>query len=146
MRHYELYLLEEEVARRYFGQESKLFHLFLEHSKSSIEQRILIEKQIEYISKPLPSLLVQQKLKQSFKHLVSYNVYKQTHYLEWQQPASCAELILYSNHLSLTTEGGIEAEMMFFEVLRKVDPCFFAVNLEGHRFGWLNPIKQVKLL
>ncbi|WP_088105198.1 sporulation inhibitor of replication protein SirA [Halalkalibacter urbisdiaboli] len=146
MRHYDLYLLEEEIARHYFGQESKLFHLFLERSKATIEQRLIIDKQVAYISKPLPSLLLQQKLKHALKFVANYQMKKQTHYVELHHPESCAELIIYENKLSLTSEGSLEAETLFFEVLRKIDPCFFAVNLEGYRFGWLNPIKQVKLL
>lgn len=67
MRHYELYLLEEQVARHYFGRETKLFQLFLEHADASLSQRLIIDKQIEYISKPLPSLLLQQKINVWFK-------------------------------------------------------------------------------
>ncbi|WP_100373049.1 sporulation inhibitor of replication protein SirA [Bacillus sp. FJAT-45037] len=144
MRHYQLYLLEEDVAQYYYGQESKLFHLFLERTKATAEQRMIIDAQIEYISKPMPGLLLQQKMITSFSHLPIYRVHKHIHLLEIEHPESCAELLLQKQSITLTSTGEIEAETMFFEVLRKIDPYFFAVNTQSHRFGWLNPIKQVK--
>jgi hypothetical protein len=146
MRHYQLFLLEEDVAQHYFGQESKLFHLFLERTMASSEQKQIIDLQIEYISKPMPGLLLQQKMMAAFSNLSSYKVNKHIHVLDLAQPESCAELLIHKEHLSLTSTGEIEAETMFFEVLRKIDPCFFAINFETHRFGWLNPIKQVKFV
>ncbi|MDV2685533.1 sporulation inhibitor of replication protein SirA [Alkalihalophilus lindianensis] len=146
MRHYQLYLLEEDVAQHYFGQESKLFHLFLERTMATPEQKAILEMQIDYISKPMPGLLLQQKILSAFSHLSTYTVYKHIHVLDLTHQESCAELLIQKQHLTLTSTGEIEAETMFFEVLRKIDPCFFAVNTEAHRFGWLSPIKQVKFV
>ncbi|MBU8907394.1 sporulation inhibitor of replication protein SirA [Desertibacillus haloalkaliphilus] len=146
MRRYEIYLMEEEVARHYFGQESKLFHLFLEKERASDTTRSIIEKQVNYITRPIPALQLQQLLKQSLKHRIDYYSYKDTHCLSLQPSLSIAEVNLFETKITLEAEGNFDAETIFFEVLRKFDPYFMAIDVKNFRYGWLNPIKQVKLI
>ncbi|UOE92751.1 sporulation inhibitor of replication protein SirA [Alkalihalobacillus sp. LMS39] len=146
MRHYDIYLMEKEVARHYFGQESKLFHLFLEQKKATTEFKAIYEKQIEFITRPISTLQLQQLVGQAFKRNQNYEQFKNTHYLSISQPFSQAELTLNPTMITVTSDGGYEAETIFFEVLRKYNACFFAMDMNDFRFGWLNPIKQVKLI
>ncbi|MED1562812.1 hypothetical protein AJ85_04355 [Alkalihalobacillus alcalophilus ATCC 27647 = CGMCC 1.3604] len=144
MRHYQIYLLQEKVASHFFGQETKLFQLFSDRENAPIADRCIFDKQIEFISKPLPTLLLQKKIKLSLKGYPSYSEIDLKHRIKIQKPNSCAELLIKGQYLSLTSEGGPEAETIFFEILRKVDPCFFAVDVTHNHYGWLNPIRQVK--
>ncbi|GAE34711.1 hypothetical protein JCM9157_1786 [Halalkalibacter akibai JCM 9157] len=146
MRHYELYIVEEDVARQYYGQESKLFYLFLEHEKAKGSQKEILRKQIEYITKPIPALLLQQKLKQDLMKIEGYRKKKNTHLIEIIDRDSKAELVIGSDALYLTAEGSFEIETMFFEILRKCEPAFFAFSISEHRYGWLKPLKQQDFL
>ncbi|GAF63520.1 hypothetical protein BTS2_0411 [Bacillus sp. TS-2] len=146
MRRYQVYLLQEKVASHYFGQEPKLFQLFSERERGSLADRIIIEKQIEYISKPLPTLLLQQRIKQSLRESRGYSESEQIHLVQIKEPFSSAELIINQHYLTVTSQGALDAETIYFEILRKVDPCFFAVDVEQKHFGWLNPIRQAKYL
>ncbi|WP_332697148.1 sporulation inhibitor of replication protein SirA [Halalkalibacter lacteus] len=146
MRHYELYIFEEDVARQYYGQESKLFYLFLEHEKAKGSQKEILRKQIQYITKPIPSLLLQQKLKQNLVKVEEYRKKKNTHVIEMNERDSKAELVIEADALYLTAAGSFEVETMFFEILRKCEPAFFAFSIEEHRYGWLKPLKQEDFL
>lgn len=144
MRHYELYIFEESVARHYYGQESKLFYLFVEHEKAIGSQKELLRKQIEYITKPIPSLMLQQKLKKAFLGVEGYKRKKNTHMIELVNRDAKAELVIGPDTLYVTSDGdgSFEAETMFFEVLRKCEPTFFALSMDERRYGWLRPFKQ----
>lgn len=144
MRHCELYIFEESVARHYYGQETKLFDLFLEYERATGSKKELLRKQIEYITKPIPALLLQQKLKKAFSNKAEYKHKKNTHLIELSNRDSRAELVIASDTLYITSEGerSFEVETMFFEVLRKCDPTFFAISVEEHRYGWLRPFRH----
>ncbi|UTW70984.1 sporulation inhibitor of replication protein SirA [Anaerobacillus sp. HL2] len=45
--------------------------------------------------------------------------------------------------LTISTTGTYQAETIFFEILRQINPCFFAVDFENRNYGWLNPVKHV---
>ncbi|WP_062050890.1 sporulation inhibitor of replication protein SirA [Bacillus sp. JCM 19034] len=143
MRQYELYIFEESVAQEYYGQESKLFHLFLEYENAAPKKKETIRKQIEYITKPIPTLYIQQKIKQAFKHYKGFSYYKHTNLIELKSGGK-AELMIDSQSIFVTANGTPEVEMMFFEVLRKCVPTFFAFSVEDNRYGWLKPIQPLK--
>lgn len=146
MRQYYIYLMEEEVARHYFGQESKIFHLFLEQKKASVRNKEIINKQVEYITKPIPVLTLQQLFQQSFKHRTDYRQFKFSHLINQENPRSYSQLELSPKVIHLASEGSFESETMFFEVMRKHSPSFFAMELDAYRYGWLNPIREVKYI
>ncbi|WML49196.1 sporulation inhibitor of replication protein SirA [Neobacillus sp. PS3-34] len=78
MRKYRLYLIEDEFAAHYFGRERMFYQLFRENEYSNGELKTIIEKQINYITKPLPVLrihqLIQKKLarKKDLKLTMAY--------------------------------------------------------------------------
>ncbi|WP_162232182.1 sporulation inhibitor of replication protein SirA [Halalkalibacter wakoensis] len=146
MRHYELYIFEDDVARQYYGQEAKLFYLFLEHEKARGAQKEILRRQIEYITKPIPSLLLQQKLKQNLMKLDGYSKKKNTHVIQMIERDCKAELVIGADALYLTADGTSDVETIFFEILRKCEPTFFAFTIEDHRYGWLKPLKQADML
>lgn len=143
MIHYSLFIFQEEVAHRYYGQEAKLFYLFVEHERARGEQKEIIHKQIEYITKPIPVLPLQQQLNKAFRTEKGYTCSGNRHTLQRKNSDSKVELILEREaaHL-ISSHDSFEEEMMFFEVLRKLEPTFFAFSLDKERYGWLKPIKQ----
>ncbi|MFC0271442.1 sporulation inhibitor of replication protein SirA [Metabacillus herbersteinensis] len=144
VRHYCIYLIEEEFASHYFGRESKMYHLFQDYqwTRSQTKHFNLIQKQVSYITKPIPTLFIHQLIA---THLAKRTDYQQTHEIhkiELKANRGSATLIVKDRHLELTSNGSYEAETIFFEVLRKFDPCFLAMDFLAERYGWLNPIKE----
>ncbi len=146
MRNYKIYLFEEEFATHYFGRESMLYNLFLEHNRSSYNKKDLIEKQIKFITRPIPSFRIHQAIEIALKNYHSYRTFSSSHILKFQIPKSAAKISVYDRHIELQSEGTIEAETIFFEILRKYDSCFLAMDYERDRYGWLNPIKERKFV
>ncbi len=145
MRQYDVYLINEEVARDYFGQESKLFQLFLEETRFNEQSQRIVQKQIKYITQPIPALRIQKLLQQSLKNSLEYQSYKNSYSLKLGETEK-AELTLQATKMSIIAKGNFEAETAFFEIIRKLSPCFFAVDVYNYRYGWVNPIKQLKLI
>ncbi|MCH1625637.1 sporulation inhibitor of replication protein SirA [Ferdinandcohnia quinoae] len=146
MRDYFIYLIEDEFASHYFGRESFIYHLFLEHKKTSSKKKDILEKQIEYITKPIPSIHIHQAIKSNLKSFSSYSATRNTHELDFVHLNSYAALHIYDCFLHVTSRGSFEAETAFFEILRKYNRCFLAMDFKTDRYGWLNPIKQRKLI
>ncbi|WML50509.1 sporulation inhibitor of replication protein SirA [Neobacillus sp. PS3-34] len=59
---------------------------------------------------------------------------------------SLATMELREDSIIVEGVGSYEAETVFFEVLRKCEASFLAVDLEKNRFGWLKPIKERKFV
>ncbi len=146
VRQYELYLIVDEVARQYFGQESKLFHLFLEKEHATKVNEALIKKQIQYITEAIPTLHLQHVLHHLQPAGFTVEKTKTTFRLYASRSESQAELFIQQDRLLLTSEGTIDAETTLFEALRKVRGAFFAIDVQRMRYGWLNPVRQVKLV
>ena len=52
-------------------------------------------------------------------------------------------IINYGSHIRELLKLGIkQSSTVFFEVLRKVSPCFLAMDFNMKRYGWLNPVKE----
>ncbi|WP_449540107.1 sporulation inhibitor of replication protein SirA [Ferdinandcohnia sp. Marseille-Q9671] len=147
MREYYIYLIEEEFATHYFGRESLIYHLFLEYNHSNQEKKEVLYKQIEFITRAIPTFRIQKKIESSLAH---YSVYKQyhtnIHTLEWNEFNSYAKLTITSEYIHLQSTGSYEAETAFFEILRKYDRCFLAMDFKSNKYGWLNPIKERKFV
>ena len=145
MREYNVYLMNEEVAREYFGQESKLFQLFLEEMRCNEKNKEIVQKQISYITQPIPALRLQKIFAQNLKNNLAYQSHEHSHYVNIAQGGQ-AELAIFPSKLTLKVSGGFDTETVFFEMFRKLSPCFFAVDIHHYRYGWVNPIKQLKLI
>jgi hypothetical protein len=55
-----------------------------------------------------------------------------------------AKLEIFQEMITVEASGSYEAETAFFEVLRKCEASFLAIDLEHQRCGWLKPIKERK--
>ncbi|WP_010282224.1 sporulation inhibitor of replication protein SirA [Bacillus timonensis] len=146
MREYYIYLIEEEFATHYFGRESLIYHLFLEYSQSKHERKEILNKQIEFITRSIPTLRIQQKIEASLAHYFYYNHQSHIHTIDWNEFNSFAKLTIHNEYIQLQSSGSYEAETAFFEILRKYDRCFLAMDFSANKYGWLTPIKERKLI
>jgi hypothetical protein len=141
MRNYKIYLIEEEFAYHYLGKEKLFFNLFLEYIHSSGKIKSILQKQIEYITKNIPSVRLENSLKSSGEFFYENGVY----YLN-KHHVSCASLKIQNQYISLEAEGNYEAETAFFECIRKCESSFLALDFINKHYGWLKPpIREKKL-
>ncbi|PLS16781.1 sporulation inhibitor of replication protein SirA [Bacillus sp. M6-12] len=146
MRNYLIYLIEEEFARHYYGREKLFFNLFLEHNVATGIKKDILQKQIEFVTKPIPTLHIQNLFEQLSVGRKDFSFQKGVYYIEKKNGRSKATLTLHQKHLAIKAEGNFEAETSFFESIRKCEPCFLALDLENRRYGWLKPIKERKFV
>jgi hypothetical protein len=140
MRRYDIFLLEEEVASNYLSREELLFELFNDRKDQSLTLKVILDKQIEYITRPIPSYKIDQLIKKKLENNEDYQYRHLLHKIKL--PTGQAELKIYEKYLTLATDGDIETEMVFFEVLRKCESCYFAIDYSNARYGWLKPIRE----
>lgn len=145
MRAYQLYLIEDEFASHYFGRERMFFQLFKEYEQSSGEMKSILSKQIEFVTKPIPGLKLHQYIHQQLQKKKGFLTEKSAYYIEMGK-RSRAKLEVFDRCLVLEAAGSYEAETVFFEVLRKSESSFLAVDLKHHCYGWLKPIKERKFV
>jgi hypothetical protein len=146
MRKYYIYLIEEEFASHYFGRESIVYNLFQEFERTSLEKKLLLKQQIDFITRSIPTLRIHQLIEKSLRNCHSYCHYRDSHSLQFVKPDSTAKIVLYDHFIKLEATGNYEAETIFFEILRKYDSCYLAMDFDLERYGWLNPIKQRKFI
>lgn len=144
VRNYQLYLIEDEFAVHYFGRERMFFFLFQEYESSDGELKMITENQINYITKPLQILKIKQMIQKQLGKLKGFKNEHGTYILELSGKPSRANLEVYENMIRIISSGSYEAETAFFEVLRKCESSFLAIDLDHYRFGWLKPIKERK--
>ncbi|MBP2240235.1 hypothetical protein J2Z40_000788 [Cytobacillus eiseniae] len=145
MRAYQLYLIEEEFASHYFGRERMFFQLFQEFEKSSGTLNAIISRQIQYITKPIPGLKLHQYINQQLHRKNDFLAEKGAYYIKMGK-RSTARLEVNDQSLILEANGNYDAETVFFEVLRKSEASFLAIDLAHQRYGWLKPIKERKFV
>lgn len=146
VRNYQLYLIEDEFAAHYFGKERMFFQLFQEHEQSTGDLKDITQKQINYITKPLQVLKLHQLLQKQLGRVRGFKEDHGTYIMELSGKLSTAYLKVEENKLLVKANGTFEAETVFFEVLRKSESSFLAIDLEHFRFGWLKPYKERKLI
>lgn len=143
MRTYQLYLIDDEIASHYFGREMMFFQLFKEFEQAEGELKTILGKQIYYITRPIPTIRLHHYIQQQLPKYRDSS-YENGFYLIDYGHNSSARLQVFEHYLLIEAEGSYEAETCFFEILRKNERSFLAVDLENHRYGWLKPIKERK--
>ncbi|WP_339145900.1 MULTISPECIES: sporulation inhibitor of replication protein SirA [unclassified Sutcliffiella] len=143
MRQYMIYLIEEEVAKHYSGNELKLFQLFQQYEQEEPLHSI-IKQQVDYVTIPIPTFPLQQSLEHALKNSAGYKRVAYQHQIE--KVDSTAKLSIFEKYLKLSSTGSFEAEAIFFEIIRKQAPYFLAIDTSSNRYGWLQPIKQRKFV
>lgn len=146
VRKYQLYLIEDEFAAHYFGRERMFFQLFQEYGLANGELKMIIKKQIHYITKPLPTLRIHQLIQQQLGKLRGLQLNQGNYTIEFNGRKSRAELEISGTMITIDASGSYDAETIFFEVLRKCEDSFLAIDFEHQRFGWLKPIKERKFV
>lgn len=146
VRKYLLYLIEDEFAAHYFGRERLFFQLFLEHQDANGELKFITKKQIDYISKKIEVLKIHQLIQKQLGRIKGFKAERGAYTIELSGKISRAKLEVFQDFITIEAQGSYEAETAFFEVLRKCESSFLAVDLEHERFGWLKPIKERKFV
>jgi hypothetical protein len=146
LRTYQIYLIEEEFADYYYGRERMFFELFSQYQVVSGRLRNIIERQIRFITKPLPVLHLHHLLNQSFSR--NKECINEGRYFRYLLPESenCVELLIEDNMLQLRAWGNYDSESIFFEELRKFDGRLLAVDTEHAQYGWIKPVKTRKYI
>ena len=142
VRNYQLYLIEDEFASHYFGKEHMFLQLFQEYEKANGELEFIIKRQISYITKKLEVLRIHQVIQNQLGKIKGYRAERGAYSIELSGKLSTAKLEVFQDLITLKAQGSYEAETAFFEILRKVEPSFLALDLEHQRVGWLKPIKD----
>lgn len=141
MRTCEIYVIKREVAECFYGREDKIFRLFQQYEQCSSTLKAIIEKQIEYITEPVPVMKIQHAVK---KHLMVQTGYKEGYFKYFiELPKSKGKLVISLKKLVIISEGTLDAEMTFFEAIRKIQLPFIAIDLKNERYGWLHPLKDL---
>jgi hypothetical protein len=146
VRNYQLYLIEDEFAAHYFGRERMFLRLFQEREKAAGELEFIINKQISYITKKVEVLKIHQLLQKQLGKTKGFKAENGAYTIELSGKLSTAKLQVYQDLITVSAQGSFEAETAFFEVLRKCESSFLALDLEHQQAGWLKPIKERKFI
>ncbi|RSD28813.1 sporulation inhibitor of replication protein SirA [Mesobacillus subterraneus] len=146
MRSYQLYLIEDEFASHYFGRERMFYQLFLEYSQANGELKSILAKQVGFVTKSIPVLRIHQLLHQQLSKVKGFKLEDGVYIFENKSNNSSATLKVHDRWLELDSRGPVDAETVFFEILRKCESSFLAIDLDSTKYGWLKPIKERKYI
>jgi hypothetical protein len=146
VRTYQLYLIEDEFASHYFGREKMFYQLFQEIDHLEGELKMIVKKQINYITKSIPSLHIHKLLHQRLGKSKDFQIKNGTYYIEKSGSGNLAQLEVFDRFILVQAKGGYDSETVFFEVLRQCETSFLAIDFNHQRFGWLKPIKERKFV
>ncbi|WP_400247742.1 sporulation inhibitor of replication protein SirA [Niallia sp. JL1B1071] len=142
MRRYQLYLIKEKVAIHYNGRERLFYNLFSDHTKTDDEQlKRILQKQVDFITLPISKWMIENQMYSALQQNKSFQYIDGVFYIE-NGNLSNASLTVKEDYLSIEADGYYDAESIFFEIIRKHEPSFLAIDVENGRFGWLKPIKE----
>ncbi|WP_020061988.1 sporulation inhibitor of replication protein SirA [Bacillus sp. 123MFChir2] len=143
MRTYELYLIREDITKAYFGREFLLFDLFARFAQSrSLSEKKVLYKQMKYITLPLQVMKLHHKMEQALR---TYGEYERNGYMHMVSNKNAyGEVRIKSQYIRMHASENVELETAIFEVLRKCELTFLAMDYESKQYGWLNPLKQVR--
>ncbi|WEG11530.1 sporulation inhibitor of replication protein SirA [Pullulanibacillus sp. KACC 23026] len=145
MRHYDIFIIKEEVREAYTGKEALLAQLFSEaFHTTDPNERCQLEKQIDFITETIPVFRMESLLKRRLKEQIGYTSLagEQVIMLESNHQESHSRLEIKERQLTLKSSGSLLTETLLFEVCRSIQPDFFAVDRTGERSGWLRATKK----
>ena len=142
MRNYQIYLIEDEFAAHYYGREKLFFNLFFEYMHANGELKDILRKQINYVTKPLPSIRLSEALLKSMGSQTKEGMF----FTKSKAGDGKAALAIRKDHLLLKADGDYEAETAFFECIRKCGGGYLALDFQNQKYGWLKPIKERKFV
>jgi hypothetical protein len=122
------------------------YQLFKEYKHSSGNLKSILELQINYITRPIPTLRLHQLIYEKLNKNKEFQIEEGVYYIKKTRKNSSARLEIFDRFLKLDSQGSYDAETEFFEILRKCEPAFLAIDLDHKRYGWLKPIKERKFV
>ncbi|MFX3622980.1 MAG: sporulation inhibitor of replication protein SirA [Ectobacillus sp.] len=142
MKTYYLYLIDDDIAKKYYGRGFMLFDLFSRFVNShSLTEKKILYKQIQYVTKPLQTLRLHHRIGYGLACRGDYKREKDMHFLRLES-GETGKLTIKKRYVKIETDGSFEVETTFFEILRKNELTFLAMNYESNQCGWLNPLKK----
>ncbi|WP_456271437.1 sporulation inhibitor of replication protein SirA [Bacillus sp. AK031] len=144
MKSYRLYWIEDEIADYFYGRERSFFNLFLDGTRCSGELKEIINKQIHYVTKPIPFLPFNRSIAQALANRRDYIQQDNKYYIESPCGNNTAVIEVLDNMIGVELTGHSDWEAYIFELLRKLDGRLLAIDLNNEQFGWLKPIKVRK--
>lgn len=136
MREYYLFFVKENIAVDFAGEERKIHSLLLDSFHDQ-----LARKQVEFITHRIP-IKIDDMLENALSTNDGYTFIHHTHQLNTENGQ--AKLQVSSNYIFLQSDGNIQVEAYFFEILRKWKKSFFALERQYGAYGWLTPIKKLE--
>ncbi|NGP44041.1 sporulation inhibitor of replication protein SirA [Bacillaceae bacterium SIJ1] len=146
MAFYEIYRIQEDVAHEFFGKEFKIYQLLEECSRSVATHRLLLEKQVHYITESFSMDDLVEHLCAFSNHISMDKTHVRRMMFQTNEETGLTTLTIDANVLSMSSEGCFSGEMTFFEALRAYDGYFFASNYSEQQYGWLKPIRVINQL
>jgi hypothetical protein len=146
VRYYQLYLIEDEFAAHYFGRERMFLRLFQEQERANGDLEFIIKKQISYITKKVEVLKIHQLIQKQLGKTKGFKADHGAYSIELSGKLSAAKVEVFQDIITVEAYGSYEAETAFFEVLRKCESSFLALDLKHEQVGWLKPIKERKFV
>ncbi len=150
IRHYRIYLIEDAVVVPYIGREKLLYGLFNDFIQAKGRQKWIVGRQILYITKKMPIQLLRSVLEKELCGNQNISYLNGAYYVRYKGQSSVlkssAKLTIHNRVLTISSEGGYDAETVFFECIRKIDHSFLAIDIEHERYGWLKPFKERKFI
>ena len=119
------------------------FSYFKNTKKLSVKIKSILNEQIHFITRPIQTLKIQQVIVQILQRNKTLHDHNGTYYIEIGS-RSFAKLEIHERYIEIKSSGDYEAETIFFEVLRKIESSFLAIDFENYRCRWLKPIKETK--
>ncbi|WP_160141549.1 sporulation inhibitor of replication protein SirA [Salicibibacter halophilus] len=139
MHRYDIYLLNQEIARQFIQMENKLFHLFKEYETvPSLRQEA--QKQVDYICRPISIHHLGEWL--SSAQITSFPQGEGDGFVYYLEGSEGVKLMLSERRVQIWSTLDMEDEWLWFDHLQAYDPYFFACDVEREKYGWLKPIKM----
>lgn len=143
MRTYTIYHIKEEFADFFYGREQRFYELFSNAQKATIYKEIS-KKQVKYVTKPLPQQILKEHFAQAVANKKIYQ--KNDKYYALTKNHTETELKMGLNVLKIQANGGLDAESIFFDILRNFSGHLLAVDFENKRYGWIKPVKNRRIV
>lgn len=143
MRVYEIFLVQKDVVKWYLHKEETLFQLFLDVKRlQSAKLSPLLQKQIDFITHPIDMPLMDTAMNTRLSTIKEYDYHRYHHEITLNKGNSYASLNLFPKKLVLKGIGLPDAEHVFFEMLRKIEDTFIAVDYTHRHIGFLKPVRR----
>lgn len=139
MTKYELYIIDDVFANYYYGRERMFFNLFKEYDEAKAKLKEIIDLQVQYITKPIPSLRIHKLLMQNLQTRKDFYIHQGAYYIE--NKTGFARLEINERKMTVESNGNTDTLLTFLEVLRKAEYNLFAFDLNYEQYGWIRPFK-----